>query len=70
MDELRVFLLVCGLRTVKDPLYLVEAFSGILSNELYLSIHIQVVYITFLFSFLVFFFYKSICKWAIGQLLP
>ncbi|XP_068616991.1 glycosyltransferase 1 domain-containing protein 1 [Brachionichthys hirsutus] len=26
-DELRVFLLVCGLRRVKDPLYLVEAFS-------------------------------------------
>uniref|UniRef100_A0A8C8A3U6 Glycosyltransferase 1 domain containing 1 n=1 Tax=Oryzias sinensis TaxID=183150 RepID=A0A8C8A3U6_9TELE len=28
VDELRVFLLVCGLRTVKDPLYLVEAFSA------------------------------------------
>lgn len=26
--ELRVFLLVCGLRRVKDPLYLVEDFSG------------------------------------------
>lgn len=26
-DQLRVFLLVCGLRRVKDPLYLVEAFS-------------------------------------------
>ncbi|XP_010775211.1 glycosyltransferase 1 domain-containing protein 1 isoform X3 [Notothenia coriiceps] len=26
VDELRVFLLVCGLRRVKDPLYLVEAF--------------------------------------------
>ncbi|XP_074526011.1 glycosyltransferase 1 domain-containing protein 1 [Halichoeres trimaculatus] len=26
-DELRVFLLVCGLRRVKDPLYLVEVFS-------------------------------------------
>lgn len=29
VDELRVFLLVCGLRRVKDPLYLVEVFSGI-----------------------------------------
>lgn len=28
VDELRVFLLVCGLRRVKDPLYLVEVFSG------------------------------------------
>ena len=28
MTELRVFLLVCGLRRVKDPLYLVEDFSG------------------------------------------
>ncbi|KAG7241443.1 hypothetical protein INR49_025643 [Caranx melampygus] len=27
VDELRVFLLVCGLRRVKDPLYLVELFS-------------------------------------------
>uniref|UniRef100_A0AAQ4PJ09 Glycosyltransferase 1 domain containing 1 n=1 Tax=Gasterosteus aculeatus aculeatus TaxID=481459 RepID=A0AAQ4PJ09_GASAC len=27
MDELRVFLLVCGLRRVKDPLYLVDVFS-------------------------------------------
>ncbi|XP_034727975.1 glycosyltransferase 1 domain-containing protein 1 isoform X2 [Etheostoma cragini] len=27
VDELRVFLLVCGLRRVKDPLYLVEFFS-------------------------------------------
>lgn len=27
VDELRVFLLVCGLRRVKDPLYLVQAFS-------------------------------------------
>ncbi|XP_033974041.1 glycosyltransferase 1 domain-containing protein 1 isoform X2 [Trematomus bernacchii] len=26
VDELRVFLLVCGLRRVKDPLYLVEVF--------------------------------------------
>ncbi|XP_068166036.1 glycosyltransferase 1 domain-containing protein 1 isoform X2 [Antennarius striatus] len=26
-DDLRVFLLVCGLRRVKDPLYLLEAFS-------------------------------------------
>ncbi|XP_018587255.2 glycosyltransferase 1 domain-containing protein 1 [Scleropages formosus] len=26
-EDLRVFLLVCGLRRVKDPLYLVEAFS-------------------------------------------
>ncbi|KAG7480658.1 hypothetical protein MATL_G00058570 [Megalops atlanticus] len=26
-DDLHVFLLVCGLRRVKDPLYLVEAFS-------------------------------------------
>lgn len=26
--ELRVYLLVCGLRRVKDPLYLLEAFSG------------------------------------------
>lgn len=30
--ELRVFLLVCGLRRVKDPLYLVEDFSGISKN--------------------------------------
>lgn len=28
VDELRVFLLVCGLRRVKDPLYLLEVFSG------------------------------------------
>ncbi|XP_037536630.1 glycosyltransferase 1 domain-containing protein 1 [Nematolebias whitei] len=28
VDELHVFLLVCGLRRVKDPLYLVEVFSG------------------------------------------
>ncbi|KAM3868369.1 glycosyltransferase 1 domain-containing protein 1 [Diretmus argenteus] len=27
VDELRVFLLVCSLRRVKDPLYLVEVFS-------------------------------------------
>uniref|UniRef100_A0A3B4A3A3 Glycosyl transferase family 1 domain-containing protein n=1 Tax=Periophthalmus magnuspinnatus TaxID=409849 RepID=A0A3B4A3A3_9GOBI len=27
VDELRVFLLVCGLRRVKDPLYLVRVFS-------------------------------------------
>lgn len=27
VDELRVFLLVCGLRRVKDPLYLMEVFS-------------------------------------------
>ncbi|XP_020791112.1 glycosyltransferase 1 domain-containing protein 1 [Boleophthalmus pectinirostris] len=27
VDELRVFLLVCGLRRVKDPLYLVQVFS-------------------------------------------
>ncbi|XP_008304320.1 glycosyltransferase 1 domain-containing protein 1 isoform X2 [Stegastes partitus] len=27
VDELRVFLLVCGLRRVKDPLYLLEVFS-------------------------------------------
>lgn len=27
VDELRVFLLVCGLRRVKDPLYLAEVFS-------------------------------------------
>nr|XP_020446321.1 glycosyltransferase 1 domain-containing protein 1 isoform X2 [Monopterus albus] len=27
VDKLRVFLLVCGLRRVKDPLYLVEVFS-------------------------------------------
>ena len=27
-DELRVFLLVCGLRRVKDPLHLVKVFSG------------------------------------------
>uniref|UniRef100_A0A3Q3VNG4 Glycosyl transferase family 1 domain-containing protein n=1 Tax=Mola mola TaxID=94237 RepID=A0A3Q3VNG4_MOLML len=27
VDELRVFLLVCGLRRVKDPLYLVDLFS-------------------------------------------
>lgn len=29
VDELHVFLLVCGLRRVKDPLYLVEVFSGL-----------------------------------------
>lgn len=28
VGELCVFLLVCGLRRVKDPLYLAEAFSG------------------------------------------
>lgn len=28
VEDLRVFLLVCGLRRVKDPLYLLEAFSG------------------------------------------
>ncbi|KAM9392207.1 glycosyltransferase 1 domain-containing protein 1 isoform 2-T2 [Pholidichthys leucotaenia] len=28
VDELHVFLLVCGLRRVKDPLYLVEVFSN------------------------------------------
>lgn len=28
VERLHVFLLVCGLRKVKDPLYLVEAFSG------------------------------------------
>lgn len=33
LDELRVFLLVCGLRRVKDPLYLVELFSGIPHNS-------------------------------------
>nr|XP_035964563.1 glycosyltransferase 1 domain-containing protein 1 isoform X3 [Halichoerus grypus] len=27
-DNLHIFLLVCGLRQVKDPLYLVDAFSG------------------------------------------
>lgn len=27
-QDLRVLLLVCGLRRVKDPLYLLEAFSG------------------------------------------
>nr|XP_055023332.1 glycosyltransferase 1 domain-containing protein 1 [Misgurnus anguillicaudatus] len=27
LEDLRVFLLVCGLRRVKDPLYLLEAFS-------------------------------------------
>lgn len=27
-DRLHLFLLVCGLRRVKDPLYLVEVFSG------------------------------------------
>lgn len=27
VDELHVFLLVCGLRRVKDPLYLIEVFS-------------------------------------------
>ncbi len=34
VDELRVFLLVCGLRRVKDPLYLVEVFSGKPSKHL------------------------------------
>lgn len=28
VDQLHVFLLVCGLRRVKDPLYLVKVFSG------------------------------------------
>ncbi|XP_060738071.1 glycosyltransferase 1 domain-containing protein 1 isoform X1 [Tachysurus vachellii] len=28
VDDLRVFLLVCGLRKVKDPLYLLNTFSG------------------------------------------
>lgn len=28
LDDLRVFLLVCGLRRVKDPLYLLQVFSG------------------------------------------
>lgn len=28
VDDLHVFLLVCGLRKVKDPLYLLKAFSG------------------------------------------
>lgn len=28
VEDLHVFLLVCGLRRVKDPLYLLEAFSG------------------------------------------
>ncbi|KAK3539394.1 hypothetical protein QTP70_005931 [Hemibagrus guttatus] len=28
VDDLHVFLLVCGLRKVKDPLYLLNAFSG------------------------------------------
>lgn len=32
MDKMRVFLLVCGLRRVKDPLYLVKVFSGIPYN--------------------------------------
>lgn len=27
-DNLHIFLLVCGLRQVKDPLYLVDVFSG------------------------------------------
>lgn len=27
-DNLYVFLVICGLRPVKDPLYLVDAFSG------------------------------------------
>ncbi len=29
-ENLHVFLLVCGLRRVKDPLYLLEAFAGII----------------------------------------
>lgn len=32
-DELRVFLLVCGLRRVKDPLYLLKVFSGSVSEH-------------------------------------
>lgn len=40
VKELRVFLLVCGLRRVKDPLYLVEAFSGILHENLY-EVHMK-----------------------------
>ena len=31
-DNLHVFLLICGLRQVKDPLYLVDAFSGMCSR--------------------------------------
>ena len=27
-DNLHVFLLICGLRQVKDPLYVVDVFSG------------------------------------------
>ncbi len=30
VENLRAFLLVCGLRRVKDPLYLLEAFAGII----------------------------------------
>ncbi|XP_075903340.1 glycosyltransferase 1 domain-containing protein 1 isoform X2 [Nelusetta ayraudi] len=32
VDDLRVFLLVCGLRRVKDPLYLLQVFSGICAS--------------------------------------
>lgn len=32
VDDLHVFLLVCGLRRVKDPLYLLEIFSGIMKG--------------------------------------
>lgn len=28
-ENVRVFLLVCGLRRVKDPLYLLDVFAGI-----------------------------------------
>ncbi|XP_054906588.1 glycosyltransferase 1 domain-containing protein 1 isoform X2 [Poeciliopsis prolifica] len=35
LDELRVFLLVCGLRRVKDPLYLADVFSEWHSENLH-----------------------------------
>ncbi|XP_053480050.1 glycosyltransferase 1 domain-containing protein 1 isoform X6 [Ictalurus furcatus] len=34
VDDLHVFLLVCGLRKVKDPLYLLKAFSDLVSNRM------------------------------------
>lgn len=40
-DELRVFLLICGLRKVKDPLYLVDEFSDWHRKEP--SVHLGII---------------------------
>lgn len=36
VDDLHVFLLVCGLRKVKDPLYLLNTFSGDITHYIHL----------------------------------